>query len=85
MKLNPIRDVITVKRDQATSLSSNGIYLSSNKASSRGIVLAKGCDVNYIEVNDHIVFNPFSGTEASCNGETILLIRSSEVLGFCET
>jgi chaperonin GroES len=95
MNLRPLQDRIVVRRLEAETTSQGGIIIP-DKATEKpmqGEVLAVGegaCleDGNRrplaVKVGDRILFGKYSGTEVKLDGEELVVMRESDVMGVIE-
>lgn len=87
--IQPLRDFVTVSKDEATQTSKGGIIISHiDEKIIRGTVLAVGsgrvcADGTIIplevKVGDKIAFNKNFATEISGGGETVLILREDQI------
>lgn len=91
MKIKPFYDKVLVKRDEAESVTKGGIVIvdTGKEAPAKGIVKAVGFG-QYIDgelkplhakVGAKVIFGKYAGTEVDVNGEKLLLMRESDILG----
>ena len=96
MKLRPLHDRVIVKRVEEEKLSAGGIVIPDNAAEKpiRGEVLAVGNgkqlesgDLRALDVSvgDKVLFGKYSGTEVRIDGEDLLIMSESDILGVVET
>lgn len=93
--LSPLNDRLLILRDEPATMTAGGLFLPEmsltepNKgkviAVGRGIVTKKG-DVKALDVKvgDRVVFQNFSGSKVEKDGQTLLLLRESEIIGVIE-
>lgn len=96
MTFRPLHDRILVRRIEAEQKTAGGIIIpdTAKEKPSEGEVLAVGPGVRdedgkYIpldvKVGDRILFGKWSGTEIKLNGEDLLIMKESDVMGIIET
>ena len=92
MKFRPLHDRVVVKRIDAEDKSAGGIIIpdTAKEKPSRGEVIAVGPggrDVNGtlipidIQVGDRVLFGKWSGTEVKIDGQELLIMKESDVMG----
>ena len=92
MKLRPLHDRVIVKRLEEERVSAGGIVIPDSAAEkpSRGKVIAAGPGkVNDegkvrpldVKAGDTILFGKWSGTEVKLDGEDLLIMKESDILG----
>jgi len=95
MKLKPLYDRVVVRRLEAETTSQGGIIIpdSATEKSSQGEVLAAGPGAllengEYrpmsVAVGDRILFGQYSGTEIKVDGETLLIMKESDIFAIVE-
>ena len=92
MSFRPLHDRVLVKRIEADQKTAGGIIIpdSAQEKPSEGEIIAVGtgarsedgkitpCDV---QVGDRILFGKWSGTEVKVDGEDLLIMKESDILG----
>ena len=92
MSFRPLHDRVLVRRIEAEEKTAGGIIIpdSAKEKPSEGEVVAVGsgarsesgsvtpCDVKQ---GDRILFGKWSGTEVKLNGEDLLIMKESDILG----
>lgn len=84
-RFRPLKGVLLVRRVEADA-SSSTIFIPdtvSKEVPAEGFVLEAGDDTP-VSYGDRIVFGKYAGTEFRLNDETLLLMRSEDVLGSIE-
>jgi chaperonin GroES len=92
MKFRPLHDRVLVRRIAAEEKSAGGIIIPDNakEKPQEGEVLAVGAgtisekgDVRPLDVKsgDRILFGKWSGTEVKIDGEELLIMKESDVMG----
>jgi chaperonin GroES len=92
MKFRPLHDRVVVKRIDAEDKSAGGIIIpdTAKEKPSRGEVIAVGPggrDENGklipidIQVGDRVVFGKWSGTEVKIDGQELLIMKESDIMG----
>jgi chaperonin GroES len=95
MKFRPLGDRVLVKRVEEETKSKGGIIIpdTAKEKPQEGEVLAVGPgprdeDGEYIKmdlsVGDRILFGKWSGTEVKIDGEDLLIMKESDVMGVLE-
>ncbi|NVK39738.1 MAG: co-chaperone GroES [Oceanospirillaceae bacterium] len=95
MSIRPLHDRLVVRRLEAETTSKGGILLPGNaqEKPSQGEVIAVGDGVTLdngelrplaVRAGDRILFGKFSGSEVKLDGETLLIMRESDVLAVIE-
>ena len=95
MKFRPLQDRIVVKRIDAEEKTSGGIIIpdTAKEKPSQGEVLAVGPGARDesgklvaldVKVGDRILFGKWSGTEIKLDGEDLLIMKESDILGVLE-
>ena len=88
----PLHDRILVRRIDAEEKTAGGLIIpdSAKEKPQEGEVLAVGAGLRSesgaltpldIKVGDHILFEKWSGTEVTIDGEELLIMKESDVLG----
>jgi chaperonin GroES len=95
MTFRPLHDRILVRRIEAEETSAGGIIIpdTAKEKPSEGEVIAVGpgardesgklVDLD-VKVGDRILFGKWSGTEIKLNGEDLLIMKESDVMGVIE-
>jgi chaperonin GroES len=92
MKFRPLHDRVLVRRVEAESKTAGGIIIPDNaqEKPQEGEVVAAGSGskaedgkVTPLDVKkgDKILFGKWSGTEVKINGEDLLIMKESDILG----
>ncbi len=95
MKFRPLHDRVLVRRLEEDDRSAGGIIIpdTAKEKPSQGEILAAGpgardesgalvaLDVN---VGDRILFGKWSGTEVTLDGEELIIMKESDVMGVLE-
>jgi chaperonin GroES len=95
MKFRPLHDRIVVKRIDAEEKSAGGIIIpdTAKEKPSQGEVLAVGPGARDdsgklvaldVKVGDIVLFGKWSGTEVKLDGEDLLIMKESDVMGVIE-
>ncbi|HEX8343019.1 MAG TPA: co-chaperone GroES [Tepidisphaeraceae bacterium] len=96
MKLKPLHDRVVVKPAEAEEKTKSGILLpdSAKEKPTRGKVIAAGLGkpnkdtgkVNAlnVKVGDEVYYGKYSGTEVEVEGEKLVIVRESDLLGVAE-
>jgi chaperonin GroES len=95
MKFRPLHDRIVVKRIDAEEKTKGGIIIpdTAKEKPSQGEVLAVGPGGRYeagelipidLAVGDRVLFGKWSGTEVKIDGEDLLIMKESDIMGVIE-
>ena len=95
MKFRPLHDRVVVRRIEAEEKTAGGIIIpdTAKEKPSEGEVLAVGPgarDENGklveldVKVGDRVLFGKWSGTEIKLDGEDLLIMKESDVMGVIE-
>ena len=95
MKLNPLHDRVVVKRIEADTKTSSGLYIPDNVAEKpdQGIVLAVGAGRRTeagtlipmsLNVDDKVLFGKFAGQAVKIKGEEVLILNEEEIYAVIE-
>jgi len=95
MKFRPLHDRILVRRIDGEEKSAGGIIIpdTAQEKPSEGEIVAVGSgarndkgEITPMDVNvgDHILFGKWSGTEVKVDGEDLLIMKESDVMGVIE-
>lgn len=92
MNFRPLHDRVLVKRVEAEEKTAGGIILvdSAQEKPSQGSVLAVGTGTILedgtirpldVKVGDKVVFGKWSGSEIKIDGEELLILKESDIMG----
>ena len=92
MKIRPLHDRVIVKRVEAERTTASGIVIpdSAGEKPDQGEVLAVGPgkrddsgkqNAPDVKVGDRVLFGKWSGTEVKVDGEDLLIMKESDILG----
>jgi chaperonin GroES len=95
MKFRPLHDRVVVRRVEEESKTAGGIIIpdSAQEKPSQGEVIAvgpgaRGDDGKIIapdvKVGDRVIFGKWSGTEVKIDGEDLLIMKESDIMGVLE-
>ena len=95
MKFRPLHDRVVIKRIDAEAKSKGGIIIPDNakEKPSQGEIMAVGPGGRDeagklipidIKVGDRVLFGKWSGTEVVLNGEDLLIMKESDIMGVLE-
>ena len=95
MKFRPLHDRVVVRRIEADERTKSGIIIpdTAQEKPAEGEVIAVGAGGRDeagklipidIKVGDHILFGKWSGTEVKIDGEDLIVMKESDVLGVIE-
>ena len=92
MKFRPLHDRVLVRRVEADTKTAGGIIIpdSAQEKPSEGKVIAVGNGLKDdngkatpldVKKGDKILFGKWSGTEVKLNGEDLIIMKESDILG----
>jgi chaperonin GroES len=92
MKFRPLHDRVVVRRVDSEAKSAGGIIIpdTAKEKPSEGEVIAVGPGARDdagkvqpldVKVGDRILFGKWSGTEVKVNGEDLLIMKESDIMG----
>ena len=95
MKFRPLHDRVVVRRIDAEEKSAGGIIIpdTAKEKPSQGEVIAVGPGGRDesgklipidVKVGDRVLFGKWSGTEVKIDGEDLLIMKESDILGIIE-
>jgi chaperonin GroES len=95
MNFRPLHDRVLVRRIEAEEKTAGGIIIpdSAKEKPSEGEVIAVGAGTRDetgklvaldVQVGDRILFGKWSGTEVRLQGEDLLIMKESDILGIVE-
>ncbi|MBY0533137.1 MAG: co-chaperone GroES [Xanthobacteraceae bacterium] len=95
MKFRPLHDRVVVRRIEADERTKSGIIIpdTAKEKPAEGEVIAVGPGGRDeagklipidLKVGDHILFGKWSGTEVKIDGEDLIIMKESDVLGVIE-
>jgi len=95
MKFRPMHDRVLVRRIDAEERTKGGIIIpdTAKEKPQEGEVIAIGSGVRDdtgklvpmdLEVGDRVLFGKWSGTEVQIDGEDLLIMKESDILGVIE-
>ena len=95
MKFRPLHDRVVVRRIDAEEKTAGGIIIpdtAKEKPSQGEVIAAAGADRDEtgklipidIKVGDRVLFGKWSGTEVKIDGEELLIMKESDVMGVIE-
>jgi chaperonin GroES len=96
LNLRPLGDKVIIKRMEAEDRTSGGIVLpdTAKEKPKRGIVQAVGDgrmldngtrSKPQLKKNEQVLFTSYAGTEIKVNGEELLIMDESDILGVVES
>ena len=96
MQFTPLHDRVVVKRVEGEEKTKGGLIIpdSAKEKPSEGEVLAVGAGTRDetgklvaldVKEGDRILFGKWSGTEVRLDGEDLLIMKESDILGIVET
>ena len=95
MKFRPLHDRVVIRRAEGDTKSKGGIIIpdTAKEKPQEGEVIAVGPGARNdagqlqaldVKVGDRILFGKWSGTEIKINGEDLLIMKESDVMGIIE-
>jgi chaperonin GroES len=92
MKFRPLHDRVVVERIDADAKSAGGILIpdSAQEKPSQGLIIAVGQGGRDeagklipidLKKGDHVLFGKWSGTEVKIDGEDLLIMKESDIMG----
>ena len=95
MKFRPLHDRVLVRRVQEEEKTKGGIIIpdSAKEKPQEGEVVAVGTGARsesgalvelVVKAGDRVLFGKWSGTEVSVDGEELLIMKESDILGVVE-
>jgi chaperonin GroES len=95
MALKPLHDRVLVKRTEGEEKTSGGLIIpdSAKEKPAEGQVVAVGAGARDedgdriamdVKVGDKILFGKWSGTEVTIDGEEMLMMKESDIMGIIE-
>ena len=96
MNVRPLRDRVLVKRVEEQEQRIGGIIIpdTAKEKPSEGVVVAVGPGARDdsgkivtpdVKAGDRILFGKWSGTEVKLDGEELLIMKESDIMGIVET
>jgi chaperonin GroES len=92
MRFRPLHDRVVVKRIDAEEKSAGGIIIpdTAKEKPSQGEVIAGGRDEAGklvpidVKVGDRVLFGKWSGTEVKIDGQELLIMKESDIMGIID-
>ncbi|HMM13323.1 MAG: co-chaperone GroES [Parvibaculum sp.] len=95
MKFRPLHDRVVVKRVEEDTKTAGGIIIpeTAQEKPSQGEVLAVGPGARTdegkilpldVKVGDRVIFGKWSGTEVKIDGQELLIMKESDIMGIVE-
>jgi chaperonin GroES len=95
MKFRPLHDRVLVKRVEQETKTAGGIILpeAAQEKPSEGEVIAVGAGVRNkdgefialdVKAGDRVLFGKWSGTEVKVDGDDLLIMKESDIMGVIE-
>lgn len=96
MKFRPLHDRVVVKRIDAEEKTKGGIIIpdTAKEKPQEGEIVAVGAGARdeqgtlvplEVKVGDRVLFGKWSGTEVKIDGEDLLIMKESDIMGIVET
>ena len=95
MKFRPLHDRVLVRRVEQDEKTAGGIILpdSVQEKPSEGVIVAAGTGIKNedgtivpldVQADDRVLFGKWSGSEVSVDGEDLIIMKESDILGVIE-
>ena len=95
MKFRPLHDRVVVKRVEEEGKTKGGIIIpdTAKEKPMEGEIVAAGAGARNetgalvaleVKAGDHVLFGKWSGTEVKIDGEDLLIMKESDILGIVE-
>jgi len=95
MKFRPLHDRVLVRRIESESKTAGGIIIpeTAQEKPSEGVIVAAGSGARRddgtivpleLKAGDAVLFGKWGGTEVKINGEDLLIMKESDILGVIE-
>ena len=92
MSFRPLHDRVLVRRVEAEEKTAGGIIIpdSAKEKPAEGIIVSAGSGLRAddgkvtpleVKAGDRVLFGKWSGTEVKLNGEDLLIMKESDILG----
>ena len=96
MQFRPLHDRVLVRRIETEAKTAGGIIIpeTAQEKPSEGVIVAAGSGVRRddgtvvpleLKAGDAVLFGKWGGTEVKINGEDLLIMKESDILGVIET
>ncbi|MBO6560878.1 MULTISPECIES: co-chaperone GroES [Nisaea] len=96
MKFRPLHDRVVVRRTEGEEKTAGGIIIpdSAKEKPMQGEVVAAGSGARDetgkvqpldVKAGDKVLFGKWSGTEVKINGEELLIMKESDIMGVLES
>jgi chaperonin GroES len=92
MALTPLHDRVLVRRTESEEKTAGGLIIpdSAKEKPAEGVVVAAGAGLRDddgdrialdVKAGDRVLFGKWSGTEVSVDGEELLMMKESDIMG----
>ena len=96
MKFTPLHDRVLVRRVEQDEHTAGGIIIpdTAKEKPSEGLIIAAGSGARRedgtimpldVKAGDQVLFGKWSGTEVTVDGEDLLIMKESDLLGIIDT
>jgi len=96
MKIRPLQDRVIVRRIESEQKTAGGIIIpdTAKEKPSEGEIVAVGSGIRGedgtitpldVKAGDTVLFGKYGGTDVAVDGEDLIILRESDVLGIIET
>jgi len=95
MALKPLHDRVLVRRTESDEKTAGGLIIpeSAKEKPAEGVIVAAGAGARDdkggrialdVATGDKVLFGKWSGTEVSVDGEELLMMKESDIMGIIE-
>ena len=96
MNFRPLHDRVVVRQSDEESTTPGGIIIPDTAAEkpSQGVIIATGPGARNeqgriepldVKAGDHVLFGKWSGTEVTIDGEKLMIMKESDIMGVIQT
>lgn len=82
-QLEPFGERVVLRAEKPKDVTDSGLVLAPGaiEAPAEAVVLACGPDVQVVQAGDRVIYPKYAGTEVSIDGDTVLVMKASELTG----
>ena len=86
VNFKPLKERVFVSYSEEQERTSGGLYIpdAAKEKPQRGKIEAVGGDVKSVKVGDEILFDKYSGSKISFDGQDYLILKEDDILGIIE-
>lgn len=86
MKLKPLKDRVVVSYSEEPSKTAGGLYVpdSAKEKPQQGKVEAVGAEVKEVKVGNLVLFDKYTGSKVTVDGQEQLIIKEEDILAVVE-